>query len=245
MATGKRAPKKTAKKRPSGRGKTTRKGVSPLIRVRDGLTGAVTREAVGVFLLAVGLFYSAAFASGRGAFLGDAGAFVADHLLGVLGLALAPIVAVFGLLLLLGRLSGRLVAGTVLLLLAGAASFAAALHHGQLFSVKHYPDAGGLLGSGLYAAVQGIGGAIGAAVVIGLLYLLGLSLVTTVSFAAAMGALKTVLAHVAGWSRDLLSRLKEWRAGRPDPSRKSATTGDRGSRSREKSDEPGPGVPDL
>jgi len=197
----------------------------------------VTREAVGVFLLAVGLFYSAAFASGRGAFLGDAGAFVAGHLLGVLGLALAPIVAVFGLLLLLGRLSGRLAAGTVLLLLAGAASFAASLHRGQLFSVKHYPDAGGLLGSGLYAAVQGVGGAIGAAVVIGLLYLLGLSLVTTVSFAAFMGALKTVLAHVAGWTRDLLSQLKERRAGRPDPSSKT--------RSREKSEELRPGVPDL
>ena len=70
-----------------------------MIRVRDGLTGAVTREAVGVFLLAVGLFFSAAFASGRGAFLGDAGSIVAAQLFGRVGLALAPFAVVAGLLL--------------------------------------------------------------------------------------------------------------------------------------------------
>src|ERR671921_2867948 len=133
----------TAKKRPSGRGKTTRKGVSPLIRVRDGLTGAVTREAVGIFLLAVGLFFGAAFASGRGAFLGDAGSFVTAQLFGRVGLALAPPLAVVaGLLLLLGRLRGRIVAGAALLVLAAAATFAATLPPRLLFSAGHYPEAG-------------------------------------------------------------------------------------------------------
>ena len=123
MATRKRAPKKTAKKGPSGKRRSTRKGASA--RVGEGLAGAVSRESVGVLLLALGLFFSAAFVSGRGAFLGDAGAFVVTRLLGTLGFALAPIAAVAGVLLLLDRLSGRVVGGTALLLLAGAATFAA------------------------------------------------------------------------------------------------------------------------
>ncbi|HEX5700081.1 MAG TPA: hypothetical protein VFX77_05495, partial [Rubrobacter sp.] len=174
MATGKRAPKKTAKKRPSGRGKAKRKGAST--RVREGLTGAVSREAVGIFLLAVGLFFGAAFASGRGSFLGDAGSFVATQLLGRVGLALAPLAVVAGLLLLLGRLRGRVVAGAALLLVAIAASFAASLVPRHLFSARHYTEAGGIVGSGIYAGVEWGAGAIGAALAIALLYAVGLSL---------------------------------------------------------------------
>ena len=191
MATRKRAPKKTTKKGPSskGRGKTSRKqGTSPLARVGEGLSGAFTREAGGIFLLAIGLFYSAAFASGRGAFLGDAGSWVVTHLLGLPGFALAPIAAIAGLLLLIDRLPGRVVAGVALLLLAAAATIAATLQRGQLFSARHYPEAGGILGSGFYWGVQSVGGAIGAALVIGLLYALGLSLLTGVSFASALSA---------------------------------------------------------
>jgi DNA segregation ATPase FtsK/SpoIIIE, S-DNA-T family len=215
VATGKRAPKKTTKKRSSGRGrgKTTRKGVSPLIRVRDGLTVAVTREAVGLFLLALGLFFSAAFASGRGAFLGDAGSFVTTHLFGRVGLALAPLAAVAGLLLLLGRLRGRAFAGAALLLLAGAATFAATLPARHLFSAGHYPETGGILGSGLYAGVQWAAGAIGAALAIALLYAIGLSLLTGVSFAAALAAMDTVGEKVVGLGRGLWER----RGGRPEP----------------------------
>jgi DNA segregation ATPase FtsK/SpoIIIE, S-DNA-T family len=222
VATGKRAPKKTTKKRSSGRGrgKTTRKGVSPLIRVRDGLTVAVTREAVGLFLLALGLFFSAAFASGRGAFLGDAGSFVTTHLFGRVGLALAPLAAVAGLLLLLGRLRGRAFAGAALLLLAGAATFAATLPARHLFSAGHYPETGGILGSGLYAGVQWAAGAIGAALAIALLYAIGLSLLTGVSIAAALAAMDTVGEKVVGLGRGLWEK----REGRPEPPVKRSRT---------------------
>jgi DNA segregation ATPase FtsK/SpoIIIE, S-DNA-T family len=209
VATGKRAPKKTAKKRSSGRGKAKRKDVSTLTRVREGLTGALSREAVGIFLLAVGLFFSAAFASGRGSFLGDAGSFATAQLFGRVGLALAPLAVVAGLLLLLGRLRGRVVAGAALLVLAGAASFAATLVPRHLFSARHYPEAGGILGSGIYGGVQWAAGAIGAALTIALLYAVGLSLLTGVSFAAALAALKTIGEKVVG-----LGEKREWR---PDP----------------------------
>jgi DNA segregation ATPase FtsK/SpoIIIE, S-DNA-T family len=220
VATGKRAPKKTAKKRSSGRGKTTRKGVSPLVRVRDGLAGVVTREAVGVCLLALGLFFSAAFASGRGAFLGDAGFFVTAQLFGRVGLALAPLAAVAGMLLLLGRLRGRVVAGAALLMLAGAATFAATLPPRHLFSAWRYPEAGGILGSGLLAGVQGVAGAIGAALAIALLYAVGLSLFTGVSFAATLAALKAAGEKIVGLARGIWEK----REGGPDPPAKPSRT---------------------
>jgi S-DNA-T family DNA segregation ATPase FtsK/SpoIIIE len=211
VATGKRAPKKTAKKRSSGRGKAKRKGASTLARMRDGLGGVVSREAVGVFLLAVGLFFSAAFASGRGAFLGDAGSFIAAQLLGRIGLALAPFAVLVGLLLLLGRLRGRIVAGGALLLLGGAATLAATLPPRHLFSARHYPEAGGIVGSGMYAGVQWAAGAIGAVLAIALLYTVGLSLLTRASTASAV--LKAVGETIVGLTR----RLWERREGRPNP----------------------------
>jgi DNA segregation ATPase FtsK/SpoIIIE, S-DNA-T family len=242
VATGKRAPKKTKKGSSGrGRGKATRKGASPLTRVRDGVAEAVSREAVGIALLALGLFFSAAFASGRGAFLGDAGSFVSTHLFGIIGLALAPLAAIAGLLLLLDRLPGRIVAGSVLLLLAGAATFATTLPERQLFSVRHYPEAGGILGSGFYAGVQWAGGAIGAALAVGLLYALGLSLLTGVSFAAALSALKTAGGKCVGWCRGLLSRLRENRE-RSTPSRNSGVTRSSAANSRSRADS---GVRDL
>jgi S-DNA-T family DNA segregation ATPase FtsK/SpoIIIE len=222
VAKGKRAPKKTTKKRSSGRGKAPRKGASPLTRVRDGLSGAVTREAVGIFLLAVGLFFGAAFASGRGAFLGDAGSFVTAQLFGRVGLALAPLAAVAGLLLLLGRLRGGAVAGGALLLLAGAATFAATLPPRHLFSAGHYPEAGGILGSGLYAGVQWAAGAIGAALAIALLYAVGLSLLTGVSFATALAALETAGEKVVGLTRGLWESRRERPHQPAKPSRSDA-----------------------
>jgi len=247
VATRKSAPKKTAKRGSSGkgRGKTTRKrGPSPLARAGGALSGAFTREAVGILLLALGLFYSAAFVSGRGAFLGDAGSWVVTQLLGLPGLALAPVAAFTGLLLLLDRLPGRVVAGVALLLLAAAATFAATLQRGQMFSGSHYPEAGGILGSGFYWGVQGVGGAIAAGLVIGLLYALGLSLLTGVSFAAALGALGSAGGKVAGWLGGLPARWSESRARQPAPSstKAGAKNGDR--KSREKKPDP-PGVRDL
>ena len=193
-----------------------------MTRVRDGLSGAVTREAVGIFLLAVGLFFGAAFASGRGAFLGDAGSFITAQLFGRVGLALAPLAAVAGLLLLLGRLRGGAVAGAALLLLAGAATFAATLPPRHLFSAGHYPEAGGILGSGLYAGVQWAAGAIGAALAIALLYAVGLSLLTGVSFATALAALKTVGEKVVGLTRGLRESRRERPHQPAKPSRSDA-----------------------
>ena len=193
-----------------------------MARVRDGLSGAVTREAVGIFLLAVGLFFGAAFASGRGAFLGDAGSFVAAQLFGRVGLALAPLAAVAGLLLLLGRLRGGAVAGAALLLLAGAATFAATLPPRHLFSAGHYPQAGGILGSGLYAGVQWAAGAIGAALAMALLYAVGLSLLTGVSFATVLAALKTVGEKVVGLTRGLWESRRERPHQPAKPSRSDA-----------------------
>jgi S-DNA-T family DNA segregation ATPase FtsK/SpoIIIE len=220
VAKSRRAPKKGTKKGSSGGGKMTRKGVSPLTRVGKGLTEAVTREAIGVFLLALGLFLSAAFVSGRGAFLGDAGSFVTAQLLGRVGPAIAPLAAVAGVLLLLGRRAGRFVAGAVLLLLAGAATFAATLPQRQLFTAGHYPEAGGLLGSGFYAGVHWAAGAIGAALAIGLLIALGLSLLTGVSFGSAFAALKTVGEKAVG----LVQGLRERKVKRPESTPKRSGT---------------------
>jgi DNA segregation ATPase FtsK/SpoIIIE, S-DNA-T family len=245
VATRKSAPKKTAKKGSSGkgRGKSSRKrGPSPLARAGGVLSGAFTREAVGILLLALGSFYSAAFVSGRGAFLGDAGSWVVSQLLGLPGLALAPVAAVAGLLLLIDRLPVRVVAGVVLLLLAAAATFAATLQRGQMFSGRHYPEAGGILGSGLYWGVQGVGGAIAAGLVIGLLYALGLSLVTGVSFATAFGALGSAGGKVAGWVGGLPAR---WRERRPAGSSTKAATSSGGRKSREKNEGVAPVVRDL
>ena len=247
MATGKkRAPRKTTKKGSGkGRGKTTRKGASASTRVWDGLAGVVSRESVGVLLLAFGLFFSAAFVSGRGAFLGDAGTFVLTGLLGVPGYALAPVAAGIGLLLLLSRLTGRFVGGVALLLLAGAATFAAAQPEVRLFSARHYTEAGGILGSGFYWGMQWAGGAIGAAIAIGLLYALGLSLLTGVSFGTGLGALKVVGEKLAGLAGGLYSRLRERREEKPGPSRTSSGARDRAPNSREKDDTGGPGVREL
>ncbi len=249
MATRKSAPKKTAKKGSSGkgRGKTSRKkgGSSPLARAGEVLSGAFTREAVGIFLLALGLFYSAAFVSGRGAFLGDAGSWVVTQLLGLPGLALAPVAAFAGLLLLIDRLPGRVVAGVVLLLLAAAATFAATLQRGQMFSGRHYPEAGGILGSGLYWGVQGVGGAIAAGLVIGLLYALGLSLLSGVSFATAFGALGSAGGKVAGWVGGLPARIRESRGKRPARSSTKADNKNGDRKSREKKEPDPPVVRDL
>jgi S-DNA-T family DNA segregation ATPase FtsK/SpoIIIE len=230
VATRKSAPKKTAKKGSSrkGRGSTSRKkGASPLARAGRVLSGAFTRESVGILLIALGLFYSAAFVSGRGAFLGDAGAWIVTHLLGLPGLALAPIATIAGLLLLIDRLPGRVVGGVVLLLIAVAATFAATLQRGQMFSARHYPEAGGILGSGFYWGVQGVGGAIAAGLVIGLLYALGLSLLTGVSFAAAFGALGSAGGAVAGRAGGLAARWREGRERQPErPSTRSDARSD-------------------
>ena len=216
MATSKRAPGKTQKKGQSGKGKKRpRKAVSPLSRALEALGEAVSREAAGITLLALGLFFSAAFLSGRGAFLGEAGYAAATHLMGTVGLLLAPLAAVCGLLLVLGRLAARFVVGAFLLLLAAATTLAARLPDGRPFSAALYQEAGGIVGSGLYGAVSFAGGAIGAALALILLYALGLSLLTGVSFGSAFVALKTAAQWSVRRAGELWGRLREGRGGAP------------------------------
>jgi S-DNA-T family DNA segregation ATPase FtsK/SpoIIIE len=206
----KRAPKKNQKKGPNGRGgKKPQKGFSPFSKLRDGLDEAITREAAGITLVVIGLFFSAAFASGRGAFLGAAGHFAATHLMGNAGLLLAPLAALAGILLLFDRFSTRRAAGAILVLLAGAMTLAARLPRPPVFSMRSYPDAGGIVGSGLYGAVYAAGGAIGAVLALGLLYTLGLSLLTGVTFGAALGALKTLGEGLLRRGRSFVDRLRE------------------------------------
>ena len=176
-----------------------------------GVREAVSREAVGIAVLVLGLFFTAAFFSGRGAFLGDAGLYVARNLFGDVGLALAPLAVVGGILLVLDRLPGRAVLGTTLLLLGVAAALAAAMPRRLLFAGDAYSEAGGALGSAVYYAVDLVGGAIGTVLALALLFSLGLSLLTGVGFGAAFLGARDGLASLSGRLRGLGERL---RAGR-------------------------------
>ena len=94
--------------------------------------------------------------------------------MGVVGLVLAPIGAVAGLLLLVRRLSGRVALGATMLVLAAAARLRRV--PGELrFSSEFYTEAGGVVGSGVYSAIDWAGGSIGAALALAVLYALGLS----------------------------------------------------------------------
>ena len=238
MARSKRAPKKNQKKGANGRGgRKSQKGVSPLSKLRDGLDEAVTREAAGITLVVIGLFFSAAFASGRGAFLGEAGHFAATHLMGNVGLLLAPLAALAGVLLLFDRLSTRRAAGALLVLLAGAMTLAARLPRPPLLSMGSYPDAGGIVGSGLYGAVYAAGGAIGAVLALGLLYALGLSLLTGVTFGTALGALKTLAERLLRRGRSFVNRLREGNVSGASPEASERKGHARGTRTRRRTKE--------
>src|SRR3712207_3802315 len=144
-----------------------------------------SHEAIGVFLLVVGLFFTAAFFTGRGALLGEAGLMGATRLLGLAGFTLPPLAALAGLLVLLGRLPLGRSLGAALLLFACATTLAAFLPPEQRFEPSAYAKAGGLLGSGLYAAVHAAVGAIGAILALLSLYSVGFSLLTGVSLHVA------------------------------------------------------------
>jgi S-DNA-T family DNA segregation ATPase FtsK/SpoIIIE len=226
VANSKRAPAKP-RKRATGRkgsGKGTRKW-GLLLRARDRAGDVVTREVVGVVLLVSGVFFSAAFLSGSGAFLGEAGLVAARHLMGIVGLSLAPLAAVAGLLLLLGRLPGRRTLGAALLLVAGATTLASTLPRELRFSSEFYEEAGGLIGSGVYGAVHWAGGTIGAALVLCVLYVLGLSMLTGATPVSAVAA-------VRGWGGALLGRLRNRRV-----SEEKSPAGGRGDRSEKRDSE--------
>ena len=122
---------------------------------------------------------------------------------------LAPLAALAGLLLVLRRLPSRRGLGVVLLLLAGATTFAATLPRGALYSSERFTQAGGIVGSGLYGAVYWGGGAIGAALALCVLYALGLSLLTGVTFGSALAAVKGTSGAILTRVRDRAKRKKE------------------------------------
>ncbi len=186
MATNKRAAPRV-----SGRRKGKRKrGLSAGKKAPFKMTSAVverafSREVFGAFLVVAGLFFSAAFLTGQGAFLGEAGLSAATGLLGLAGFALPPLAVLAGALILLRRLPRGRTLGATLLLLAGAATLAAFLSPGLRFDAAYYPDRGGILGSGLYAVIERVGGSIGAFFVLGFLYAVGFSLLRGVTLGAA------------------------------------------------------------
>ncbi|HLL98124.1 MAG TPA: DNA translocase FtsK [Rubrobacteraceae bacterium] len=210
MATSKRAPsRKPRKKGKSGKkgGAKARDWAGLLFGMRDRVSEAVTREAVGGVLLVAGLFFSAAFWSGRGAVLGEVGLMAATHVMGVVGLALAPLAAVAGLLLLVRRLSGRVALGAAMLVVAAATTLAARVPSALRYSSEFYTEAGGVVGSGVYGAIDWAGGSIGAALALAVLYALGLSLLTGITPPSAISA-------VRGTAENLRTRLHDRRENR-------------------------------
>jgi DNA segregation ATPase FtsK/SpoIIIE, S-DNA-T family len=213
VATSKRASRKPRSSKATGgkksRSSRARKGPGFVLRTREWLGEAVTLEVFGGVLLVAGLFLSAAFISGGGAFLGDAGRSLATHLLGAVGLLLAPLAALAGLLLLVRRFPGRRGLGATLLLVAGATTLAATLPHESLFSSKFYAEAGGIVGSGIYGAVYWSGGTVGAALALCVMYGLGFSLLTGVAFGTALGAMRGgggwILGRLRGWAKKMLA----------------------------------------
>jgi S-DNA-T family DNA segregation ATPase FtsK/SpoIIIE len=172
-------------KRSSGtrkRGSAARKkGGTSLAPLVERIAHIFSPEVVGALLLVAGLFFSAAFLTGRGAFLGEAGFAALTHLLGPVGLALAPLAALAGVLLLLGNLPWLRTLGMALLLLAFATTLAGFLPENLRFDASVYPGRGGLLGSGLYSAIHTAGGTVAAVLALVFLYVVGVLLVTGVT----------------------------------------------------------------
>ena len=172
-------------KRSSGtrkRGSAARKkGGTSLAPLVERIARVFSPEVVGALLLVAGLFFSAAFLTGRGAFLGEAGFAALTHLLGPVGLALAPLAALAGVLLLIGNLPWLRTLGMALLLLAFATTLAGFLPENLRFDASVYPGRGGLLGSGLYSAIHTAGGTVAAVLALVFLYVVGVLLVTGVT----------------------------------------------------------------
>lgn len=141
-----------------------------------------TSSVAGAALLALGLFFTAAFVSDGGAFLGEIGFIGVTHLLGVVGMAVPPLAVLVGLLLLVGYTPGPRALGVGLLLAAVATSLAATLPPARRFESGLYTEAGGVVGSAIYAAVHWAGGLVGATLALGLLYAVAASLITGVTF---------------------------------------------------------------
>lgn len=182
---------------------------------------AFSRELVGAQLLVAGVFFTAAFLTGRGAALGDWGIAAATAILGVTGLALAPLAVLAGALLLAGRLPSARSAGLVLLLVALATTLAASLPRAARFDETVYPDHGGIVGSGLYDGIASVGGPVGAAIALAALYFAGLSLLTGVPPGTAARAVGSGAGSLYSWLRSRLSLLQRPRKKPRTASRRS------------------------
>lgn len=189
MPTSKSAPKKSTKtKKSTGkrhRGSNSRRSGTWFSRLRERLGDLWSPRVSGGALLALGLFFTAAFVSGRGAFLGETGLLAVTRFMGLAGVLIAPLAAIAGGLILLGRLPGIRALGVALLFLAICTTLAATLPRAALFEPESYEGAGGIVGSGIYAGVYWTAGMIGVALALVALYAVGLSLTTGISFRSA------------------------------------------------------------
>ena len=208
MAARKRSTRNTSGRPANGSPRKNKRTSRKKGGVAFNVRAAFSREAIGIFLLVVGLFFTAAFFTGRGALLGEAGLSGATRLLGLAGYAFPPFVALAGLLVLLGCLPLVRTLGAALILLAVATTLAALLlSPEQRFEPAAYTEAGGILGSGLYAAVHSAVGAIGAILAVLSLYAVGFSLLTGVSLGAAAQVLGngaySLHSSLTSWARQL------------------------------------------
>ena len=205
-ATGKAQNKTSgAKKRSTATGKG---GDSSLFtRVRE----LLSREAVGLVLLVTGIFFTAAFVTGRGAFLGEAGLLAATRAFGIVGLTLPPLAVLAGVLLLLGRFPGKRAGGLTLLLVSLAATLAATLPPVARFDEVSYTDRGGLVGSGLYGAMDAAGGPVGAALVLLALYAVGIFLLTGLSPRKSAATATAATGSAASSLREKIDDVRERR----------------------------------
>jgi S-DNA-T family DNA segregation ATPase FtsK/SpoIIIE len=223
MATRKRTARSTSGRSANGSSRTKKRFSRKKGGAASRARAAFSSEAIGVSLLVVGLFFTAAFFTGRGALLGDVGLSGATRLLGLAGYALPPFAAIAGMLVLLRRLPWVRTLGATLILLALAMSLA-----GFLLSPEErfeaYAGAGGILGSGLYAAVHAAVGAIGAILILLSLFAVGFSLLTGVSLYVAAQALGDGASSLHRFLSSHAQRLRERREREERASREVAVS---------------------
>jgi S-DNA-T family DNA segregation ATPase FtsK/SpoIIIE len=191
---------------------TRRKGGLALVPL---VQWVFSRAVVAALLLVAGLFFTAAFLTGRGAFLGEAGFAALTHLLGPVGLALAPLAAIVGVLLLIGCLPWLRTLGATLLLLAFATTLAGSLPEGLRFDAGAYPGRGGLLGSGLYSAIHAGGGSVAAVLTLVFLYAVGVLLLTGVTLEVLAGKADELARSLYSGVRGFLEKRRSGGEGLP------------------------------
>ncbi|MGF1472380.1 MAG: DNA translocase FtsK [Rubrobacteraceae bacterium] len=217
MATKKRAPKKSPRKTSPGkrRGSRASKKGAPWA-----LLGArfLSRGVVGGALLVLGIFFTAAFLSGRGAFLGDIGLAGATYLLGAVGIFLAPVAILGGILILLGYTAGRRALGVFFLLAALATTYAAFMPRNLPFDEELYREFGGLFGSAIYTTVHWAGGVVGVVLALAVLYIVAALLLTGTTFREALQGIQGFLRDTRGKLRDQRQK-RAARSARPPKER--------------------------